>query len=185
VKRLTLPAGRVLYAFLCKNPKTLLKCGLSAGVAGNDDGAHAVVIVPVAKRPEAPTEPPQPLPHAAKPGLVALSWTRGTESVANEVARDALIYGLHSTRPDWPEGTHEESGDKQLGTTKIGGRPAWIQDPWFQSDRADGMRWRYVAQWSDAVEVDGKRTFTTLDVGRLYLIERTTSGRFDLVYFAR
>ncbi len=170
---------RVLYAFLCKNFDSP-DCGFSAGVPGNADGAHAIVVVdsPGAKK----TEPPPGLDAPAEPLIVA-EWTKTVE-VADDTLVDFLLYGAHEERPappaGWLKGSH-------AGGTKIGGVPAWIQDPVHNDTREDSRHYRYVAQWSDAETVGKKRVWTSLEVGRLFLLahDGASGPEHELYYLAR
>jgi len=173
--------GRLLYAFLCKNLDTMLECGLSAGVPGNTDRAHAIVTVDDAEPTE--SEPPDGLLDHA-PALVVTEWSMRQEDVP-DAALEPLLYGLNQQRSDWPEvwKTHEIP---PLRGTKIGGIPAWVQDPIMNDMLPDPHHFRYVAQWSDQERVGKSKAWTTLEVGRLFLLAHGDDGLdFELYHMAR
>jgi hypothetical protein len=151
-------SGRVIYAFLCTNPQTSLRCQRWVVEPGQQHVARAVVAEPT--RLEQFTAPPSPLPVLPGPGLVAAGWDIEDDEVPNAIA-ESLIHGLHTTRPSFPvEASHDADPDDPArddlrerraldARTKIGGVPTWLQDPFFQTDPENAKRYRYRAQWSD------------------------------------
>jgi hypothetical protein len=172
--------GRVLYAFLCKNIESP-ECGYSAGVPGNEDGAHAIVLVdsPGAKQAEAPAGL-----DALAEDLVVSAWRKETETAADDLV-DFLLYGAHAERPAPPIGWLSKS--HHWGGMKIGGVPAWIQDPVHNDTRPDSKHYRCVAQWADVERVGKKQVWTTLEAGRLFLLahDGDEGPEHELYYLAR
>ncbi len=195
--------GRVAFVFICLRLDT--RCGFSAGVPYNDQGAQAVL---VERAKGGAAAAPEALPSPPAPSIVITGWTEREEPVDPRI-EDHLIFGLHRDRPDWPrdvpEVEHEDAHRRALGRTKIGGEPRWLQDPWFQDhgDANASKRTRYVAQLADHVVLARKRKdiplkdnrlmgsgdvtscFTTLGTGRLYLLQDTVTKDFVPYYIGR
>jgi hypothetical protein len=132
----------VVYAFLCANPQTRLECHLWQLEPRQQKIGRAVVV-----EPKAFTFTPAPggLPTTPAIGLVAVEWTSAhdEEPPANddwdyldEAAKEAI-----------------RRHDFLLNATRIGGRPRWRQDPFFQNDREHPERFEHRAEWLSYVPV--------------------------------
>ncbi|MCA9643419.1 MAG: hypothetical protein KC492_22120, partial [Myxococcales bacterium] len=71
------------------------------------------------------------------------------ESAPSELL-DIALFGFGGTRQSWP--AIEDEFPSPAATTRIGGRPGWIQDPYFQP-KDDPWRYRCVAQWTPQIEL--------------------------------
>lgn len=130
--------GSVLYAFLCTNEDTMMECHMNAVEPGSDAISRVVVVENVTAEPtyhagfeQSPTA-----------SVVAIGWNERQESAPLELL-DAELFGLHPDR-GWPNS--EIESESRVGITRLGGRPIWIQDPYFQPID-DPHRFRCVAQW--------------------------------------
>jgi hypothetical protein len=140
--RLVGPAPKsVLYAFLCHNPLNQLECHYWQLEPQQQKIGRTVVV-----EPEELTFTPAPsgLPVPPAIGLVAMEWTSTLDAepppdedwdYLDEAARDVI-----------------RRRDALLHSTRIGGRPCWLQEPEFQNDRARPARYEHRAEWvSDAL----------------------------------
>jgi hypothetical protein len=132
----------VVYAFLCDNQETFQRCHMWQLEPLQQRIGRAIVCEPPSLT---FTEPPPGLPVRPRLGLVAMSWTTATEdSVEPEVDWEYLDDEARTTmqRREFLE-----------ASTRIGGRPRWLQEPFFQNDRERPERYQHVAGWDSYVPV--------------------------------
>ncbi len=182
--------GRVLYAFLCLNPRTSQLCGL--GPAPGQGPTEAVVVVDAvdADRATVTIPPGATTPAPPAPALVATGWDADVERCAPE-ALEPLLYGFNEAVHEWPGGQGPIAAARG---SKCGGLPQWLQDPFFQS-RGNPRRHRCVAQWdsydrthsTDSSDSSDKRVMGSLGSGMLYLLRDTEAAEpaFSLYFIRR
>jgi hypothetical protein len=126
----------------CANPETKLKCHLWQLEPLQQKIGRAIVVEP---KELTFTPAPSGLPKTPAIGLVAMEWTRARdeEPTAND---------------DWDyldEAAKEviRRRDFLLYSTRIGGRPCWLQDPFFQNDPERPERYEHRAEWLSYVPV--------------------------------
>ncbi|MCA9640878.1 MAG: hypothetical protein KC492_09285 [Myxococcales bacterium] len=139
-------AGTVLYSFLCTNTETMMECHMHAVEPGGDVIARVVVVENAVAT---PTLHPK---LKARPGasVVVTGWAEEAESAPSELL-DIELFGFGGTRQNWP--AIEAEFPSPASTTRIGGRPVWIQDPYFQP-KDDPWRYRCVAQWTPQIVLE-------------------------------
>lgn len=141
-------SGTVLYSFLCTNTETMMECHMHAVEPGGDVIARVVLV-------ENAVAAPTLHPSKARPGasVVVTGWAEEGESAPSGLM-DIALFGFGGTRRSWPAA--ESEFPSPAPTTRIGGRPAWIQDPYFQP-KDDPWRYRCVAQWTPEVVLAHQR----------------------------
>lgn len=157
----------VLFAFLCED----YDCAETAGIPGLSSPSHSTMVLEFDSRHSTGT--------TDSGGLDIVGWSIVQEYYLS--GADGFLF--HGAEPGDEMRTTMDvyaAAPPPHGGTKIGGVPAWIQDPAFG---AVGSGLTYVAQWSDCEQVLGKAAFTNLESGRLFLLR--SAGGFDLYYQAR
>jgi len=132
----------VVYGFLCANPETTLQCHIWQLEPLQQKIGRAIVVEP---RELTFTAAPSGLPESPSIGLVAMDWTSAPD--VDPAPRDDWDYLDEATK----DGIRRQ--DWLATATRIGGRPCWLQDPFFQNDRERPERYQHRAEWRAYVPV--------------------------------